>query len=104
VPLDIALGAMPFEEHCIQRAPAFDVGDRQSLTMCSAEDLIVYNAFAGRERDWLDVEGIVVRQGAALNADTIWRELIPLLELKGDGEAEARLRRLMTGAGARDRP
>jgi hypothetical protein len=96
VPLDIALGAMPFEERCVERASAFDIGDKQSLTMCSAEDLVVFKAFAGRERDWLDIEGIVLRQVDRLDADTIWRELIPLLELKGDAETEPRLRRLLT--------
>jgi hypothetical protein len=99
VPLDIALGAMPFEERCVERASAFVIGDRQSLTMCSAEDLVVFKAFAGRERDWLDIEGIVLRQVDALVADTIWQELIPLLELKGDAEAEPRLRRLLTKDG-----
>ena len=64
--------------------------------MCSAEDLVVFKAHAGRDRDWLDVEGIIVRQGDALDVDTVWRELIPLLELKGDTEAEVRLRGLLT--------
>ena len=97
VPLDIALGAMPFEERCIERASAFDIGDRQSLITCSAEDLIVFKAFAGRDRDWLDIEGIVLRQREALQADIIWRELAPLLELKGDAEAGDRLRRVLAG-------
>lgn len=96
VPLDIALGAMPFEERCIERASAFAIGDTQSLMMCSAEDLVVFKAFAGRDRDWLDIEGIVLRQAEALEADTIWHELLPLLELKGDADAEPRLRRLLT--------
>lgn len=96
VPLDIALGAMPFEERCTERASAFAIGDTQSLRMCSAEDLVVFKAFAGRDRDWLDIEGIVLRQGEALHADTIWHELMPLLELKGDVDAEPRLRRLLT--------
>lgn len=95
VPLDIALGAMPFEERCVERASAFDIADGQSLLTCSAEDLVVFKAFAGRERDWLDIDGIVVRQGDALAADTIWRELRPLLELKENVEAEPRLRRLL---------
>jgi len=67
--------------------------------MCSAEDLIVFKAFAGRERDWLDIESIVLRQVEVLDPDTIWRELTPLLELKGDAEAEPRLRRLLTQGG-----
>ncbi len=95
VPIDIALGAMPFEERCIERASPFDIGDRQSLTMCSAEDLVVFKAFAGRDRDWLDVEGIVLRQRDALDANIIWRELTPLLELKGDADALPRLQRVL---------
>jgi hypothetical protein len=97
VPLDVALGAMPFEERCIERASAFDIGDRQSLTLCSAEDLVVFKAFAGRERDWLDIEGIVLRQVDALDVGIIWRELIPLLELKGDTASEPTLRRVLKG-------
>jgi hypothetical protein len=97
VPLDIALGAMPFEERCVERASPFDIGDQRSLTTCSAEDLVVFKAFAGRDRDWLDIEGIVLRQGEALRADIIWRELGPLLELKGEPEAGDRLRRVLAG-------
>jgi hypothetical protein len=95
VPLDIALGAMPFEEHCVERASRYDIGDGASLLTCSAEDLIVFKAFAGRDRDWLDIEGIVLRQGQALRAETIWLELLPLLELKTDSSTEPRLRRLL---------
>jgi hypothetical protein len=96
VPLDIALAAMPFEERCIDRASAFDIGNGQSLLTCSAEDLVVLKAFAGRERDWLDVDTIVLRQGQTLDVDAIWRELTPLLELKEDVETAARLRRVLT--------
>ena len=99
VPLDIALGAMPFEERSIERASSFDIGPRQSLLTCSAEDLIVFKAFAGRERDWLDIEGIILRQQAALNADAIWRELLPLVELTEDPETRPRLQRLLAKAG-----
>ncbi len=50
---------------------------------------------AGRQRDWLDIEGIVTRQGRRLDEALIWRELLPLLELKGDSETEGRLRPLL---------
>lgn len=96
VPLDIALGAMPFEERCVERASAFDIGDGASLLTCCAEDLIVFKAFAGRERDWLDVGTIIARRRAALDVDVIWRELNPLLELKEDAETAPRLRRMLT--------
>jgi hypothetical protein len=89
--IDIALGAMPFEDHAVDRASAFAIGDGESLTTCSAEDLIVHKAFAGRDKDWLDVRGIVIRQGQQLDRSLIWSELLPLLELKDDVTTEPRL-------------
>ena len=57
VPLDIALGAMPFEERTVQRASRYHIAEHQALLTCSAEDLIVHKAFADRPQDWLDVAG-----------------------------------------------
>lgn len=44
VDVDIALGAMPFEERAAERATGFDLGGGAVLTTCSAEDLIVHKA------------------------------------------------------------
>lgn len=99
VPADVALGAMPFEEHAVQRASPFNIGQGQSLLTCSAEDLIVFKAFAGRDRDWLDVESVVVRQSESLNVQKVWDELAPLLQLKEDTETGPRLKRLFTKHG-----
>jgi len=82
VPLDIALGAMPFEERSVARASPFVISATQTITTCSAEDLIVHKAFANRPQDWLDIEGIIARQGQRLQHDLIWEELTPLVELK----------------------
>ncbi|HEX5063368.1 MAG TPA: nucleotidyl transferase AbiEii/AbiGii toxin family protein [Kofleriaceae bacterium] len=93
---DIALGAMPFEERAAERASPFAISESASVTTCSAEDLIVHKAFAGRDKDWLDIEGIVIRQGDHLDPQLIWAELLPLLELREDtGTTETRLRRLL---------
>jgi hypothetical protein len=93
VPVDVALGALDFEQRAVQRASLWDVKEAQLLT-CSAEDLIVYKAFAGRDRDWLDVEGIVIRQGEALDSDLVRTELAPLAELKGNSDTMDRLQAL----------
>lgn len=95
VPLDIALGAMPFEERAVSRASSFEIGGGEGLLTCSAEDLVVFKVFAGREKDWLDVEGIAVRQGDRLDEALVFGELAPLLELKGVPEAKERLRSLL---------
>jgi len=98
VPIDVALGALPFEERTVDRATPFKVGKGQSLLTCSAEDLVVHKAFAGRTKDWLDVEGIALRQAGRLDENLIFRELRPLLELKEAPEAEGRLRHLLEDA------
>jgi hypothetical protein len=96
IPLDVALGAMPFEERAASRSSPFPVAEGVSLLTCSAEDLIVFKAFAGRPQDWIDAEGIVLRQGRRLDDGLVWEELLPLLELKEDQETAPRLRRLLT--------
>ncbi len=95
IPLDVALGAMPFEERSVNRASSFHVTESVALQTCSAEDLIVFKAFAGRPQDWIDIEGIARRQSQRLNVEMIWQELIPLLGLKEDEEAAPRLRQLL---------
>ena len=67
VGLDIALGALPFEELIVQRSSLFDYTPNIALRTCSAEDLIVLKAFAGRSQDWVDVERIIVRQTGKLD-------------------------------------
>jgi hypothetical protein len=64
------------------------------LVTCSAEDLVVLKAFADRMQDWLDIEGIIVRQGASLDRSLVLQELGPLLELKEDLQAQVTLRSL----------
>lgn len=99
VPIDLSLGAMPFEAAAVERASGWRAGEGLTLLTCSAEDLIVFKAFAGRERDWGDIEGVILRQGPHLDRERIWKELLPLLELKEDREAAPRLLRLLGESG-----
>ena len=82
VGLDIALGALPFEESAIARASDFVFPGAARLHTCSAEDLIVMKAFAARGKDWLDVEGVIIRQSGKLDWSYIVSQLRPLAELK----------------------
>jgi hypothetical protein len=84
IPVDIALGAMPFEERTIDRSSIGTFSDTIALRTCSAEDLIVHKAFAARPQDWVDVEGVILRQQGRLLWSQIRGELEPLAELKGD--------------------
>lgn len=91
VPVDIAFGAIDFELRCLDRASVFDFGGGISVMTCSAEDLVVMKAFAGRGKDWLDIEGVILRRGPSLDWALIERELAPLLTLK---EPQGTLERL----------
>jgi hypothetical protein len=98
VGVDISLGALPFEERVVERATDFEINERIWITTCSAEDLIVLKAFAGRDLDWLDIRGIAIRQGDKLDQELVWTELLPLLELKETPEDADKLREILERA------
>jgi hypothetical protein len=92
--MDVALGALPFEERVMERASFFDFAPDCRLRTCSAEDLVVMKAFANRERDWLDAETVMIRQGEQLHWKQIMAELKPLSELKESPDILVRLEKL----------
>jgi hypothetical protein len=85
VGLDIALAGLPFEESAVRRSTPFSISSDLNLRTCAAEDLIVFKAFAARPKDWLDIEGILIRQ-RQLDWSYIQTQLEPLIELKGAPE------------------
>lgn len=91
VGLDIAFGGLPFEHEVVRRSTFFTFPPDIALRTCSAEDLIVLKAFADRPKDWVDVEGILIRQAGQLDWDYVVAQLAPLAELK---ESPDILRRL----------
>ncbi len=82
VPLDICLGGMPFEYRTVERAVQVSVTTEETIPVCSASDLVVHKAFAGRDRDWFDLDQILIRSKDILDWRLIEFELLPLLELK----------------------
>lgn len=94
IPIDVALGALPFEQRCVRRASEFDFGSGLRLVTASADDLIVLKAFAGRPRDWADVETILIRNRRRIRWKRIFGELKPLLELREAPENLEQLIRL----------
>lgn len=94
VGLDVALAALPYEELLIKRSSYFDYPPGKALRTCSAEDLIVLKAFAGRGQDWVDIERIIVRQTGKLDWDYVRAQLQPLIELKDTPETLDHLKNL----------
>ncbi len=84
VGLDVSLGGLPYEELVVERSSVFVYPPQIALRTCSAEDLLVLKAFAGRSQDWADVERLIVRQTGKLDWRYISEQLAPLAELKGE--------------------
>lgn len=78
-PLNIGLAAFPYEERTLARAIKTELIDGVILPLAAPEDVIVQKVFAGREKDWQDIEGILVRSAPALAWNLIEMELSPLL-------------------------
>lgn len=69
--IDISLGIPGYEEEVMERAIEYDIGGGHMVRICSAEDLIVHKAVAGRPQDCADIEGIILRRGTLLHANYI---------------------------------
>jgi predicted nucleotidyltransferase len=73
--VDMLVAVLPYEEQAIHRAEMIEV-EGLALPICTAEDLIVHKAIADRPKDWLDIEKILLRQGAKLDTEYVRSWLI----------------------------
>jgi predicted nucleotidyltransferase len=70
-PLDIALGLPGYEDILMQRAVVMPIAPGSNVRVCSAEDLIIHKAIAGRPQDLRDIEGVIRRQQGGLDLDYV---------------------------------
>ena len=66
VTVDFLLAIPGYDEQVVTRAVRRDL-DGLSLWLCTAEDLIIQKAVAGRARDWQDIEGVLIEQHGRLD-------------------------------------
>lgn len=64
--VDFLLSTPGYEEQLVKRAIRYKFKDL-SIWICTAEDLIIQKAIAGRSKDWQDIEGIVIEQNVKLD-------------------------------------
>jgi hypothetical protein len=69
--VDISLALPGYEDAVMQRARSFKLAPRKTVRVCSAEDLIIHKAVAGRPQDLIDLRNVIFRQGKALDHDYI---------------------------------
>lgn len=94
VGIDIGLAGFPFEEAMLNRSVVVELVPGVPLRIACADDIVVMKVFAGRPRDWEDVEGVIARQGPNLDWGLIETSLIELLDAIGAPERLDRLRSL----------
>lgn len=92
--VDIALGALPFEEEMVARAVWLPFAPELTLPCCTAEDLFIMKAFANRQRDWIDAESILIRQ-TSFDSEYALGHLVTLCALKEMPEIPERARQLL---------
>ena len=92
-PLDISLGLPGYEDEVMHRAVEFELEPGKAVRVCSAEDLIIHKAIAGRPQDVRDIEGIVYRQRDALDTAIIRRWLQAFAKLLDNPEIVERFER-----------
>lgn len=59
IDVDLAFGALPFEEEAIRRSLSVEIGSI-TVPLASPEDLVIMKAVAGRPQDRLDIESLLV--------------------------------------------
>jgi len=70
VAVDILVSMFDYEREAIKRAVNAKVLG-VTTRVCTADDFIIHNAIANREKDWMDVESIVMRQRGKLDINYI---------------------------------
>jgi len=74
-PVDISLALPGYDDEMVARTVAYPLEPGKSVQLCSAEDLIIHKAVAGRPQDLRDIEGIIIRQAQKLDLAYIRRWL-----------------------------
>ena len=93
--VDFLLALPGYEELIIERAVESNVNG-WSAWVCSAEDLIIQKAVAGRAKDWLDIEALLVAQQGKLDEAYIEDWLVQFAEVLGRPELLEEYQRLLT--------
>lgn len=94
VDVDIAVALRGYEDSLFSRIRTIEVEPGRRLHICSAEDLIIHKALAGRPQDLADVQSVIQRQGKKLDVRYIRRWLAQFSRGLDDPDIVERFRQL----------
>lgn len=92
--VDFILALPGYEELIIERAVERDLGGWLAW-VCSAEDLIIQKVVANRDKDWPDIEALLIEQHGQLDQNYIVYWLTQFVEVLESQEILARYQRLV---------
>lgn len=92
--VDFLLAVPGYEEQIIERAVRRDLNGFLAL-ICSAEDLIIQKIYAGRDKDWPDVESLLIAQDGKLDEGYIESWLTQFAEALEKPEILTKYRKLV---------
>jgi hypothetical protein len=92
--VDFLLALPGYEERIIERAVQRDLGG-WSAWICTAEDLIIQKAIAGRDKDWPDIEALLIEQHNNLDQSYIEEWLSQFVEALENPEILTRYQTLV---------
>lgn len=98
--LDLMLADVGFDEEAIRRAQPVEVQPGVVITICTAEDLIIYKLISVRAQDHADAESVIRRQGDALDDDYVLRWLCQFEAALDDSTLVATYQRMRAKSGA----
>jgi hypothetical protein len=88
--IDVTLSGLSDTSEALQRSSFQEFAGDLSLRVCSAEDLLIMKTVAGRDRDWIDIESVIIRQNSL-----DWHYVMNTLEsLTDNDELPPRIERL----------
>lgn len=93
VKVDISLALPGYEQELFKRAVDAELEYGKSVKICSAEDLIIQKAVAGRPQDIADIESVILRQRKTLKVAYIRRWLNDFTNLLANPEIIQRFER-----------
>jgi predicted nucleotidyltransferase len=94
VNVDFLLALPGYEENIIQRAVQRDMNGWKAW-ICSVEDLIIQKAIAGRGKDWLDIEALLIERHGHLDQAYIHDWLSEFVEALDDPDLFVKYKHLV---------
>jgi len=95
--VDFLLALPGYEEEIVEHAVQRDLNG-WSAWVCSAEDLIIQKVVAGRDKDWLDVEALLLEQHRTFDEAYVDNWLMEFAEALDNTDLLTRYKRLLAQA------